>query len=137
MNTPHPPHRRELLRPLQLLGLAFACAAFAGGVTAVTTGLFTDSVGASALPLALVVTGITFIVVLLGLSLLLLAVDPKQLDRGTKGPVLIMHPDDPSHASAATDAQPETPTDAQPDAGAGDAKPDAGEGDASADGTRS
>lgn len=81
--------RRDLLRPVQLLGIAFACAVFAGGVTLLTTGGFQPAVGVSALPLAAIVAGITFIVVLLGLSLLLLAVDPAEVERPRDRPVLL------------------------------------------------
>lgn len=81
--------RRELMRPVQLLAIAFACAIFAGGVTLVTGGAFQDGVGVRAIPLAAIVGGITFIVVLLGLSLLLLAVDPAQVTKTIDRPVLL------------------------------------------------
>lgn len=87
--TDHRPTRRELLRPVQLLGIAFACAVFAGVVTFVTTGGFQVGIGALALPLTGVIAGVTFIVVLLGLSLLLLAVDPAEVQRPIDRPVLL------------------------------------------------
>lgn len=84
--TPDGGTRTELLKPVQLLGIAFACAVFAGVVTAVSTGVFTAPVGVRALPLAGIVAGITFIVTLVGLALLLLVVDPRTVtgtvDRG-------------------------------------------------------
>jgi len=86
------PTRRELMRPLQLLGLAFAAALFAGIVTLVSMGFF-QSGGADkmqrALVTALVVLGITFIVVLVVLALLLLAVDPAQVQKTVDRPVLL------------------------------------------------
>ena len=83
------PTRSELLRPVQLLGIAFACAVFAGGVTFVSTGGFQAEVGLMALPLTGIIAGVTFIVVLLGLSLLLLAVDPAQVQRPVDRAVLL------------------------------------------------
>src|SRR5690606_22603341 len=38
------PNRRELLRPLHLLGIALVCGVFAAGVTLVSTGAFTTRV---------------------------------------------------------------------------------------------
>ena len=38
--------RRELLRPLHLLGIALACGVFAAAVTLVSTGAFTSRVNA-------------------------------------------------------------------------------------------
>lgn len=89
------PTRRELMRPVQLLGIAFVCALFAAGVTFVTTGGFQAGVGILALPLTAIVGGITFIVVLLGLALLLLAVDPAQVQKPVDRAVLLDdEPDD-------------------------------------------
>ena len=86
------PNRRDLLRPLHLLAIAFGCAAFAGIVTAVTTGAVQGKdVGA----LSLIVAGITFIVVLLGLAMLMLAVDPAQVQRPVDRPVLMRDEDKP------------------------------------------
>ena len=86
------PSRRELLRPLHLLAIAFGCAAFAGIVTAITTGVAQGKdVGA----LSLIVAGITFIVVLLGLAMLMLAVDPAQVQKPIDRPVLMPDEDEP------------------------------------------
>jgi len=102
------PTRRDLLRPIQLLGVAFACALFAGVVTLVSGGVFQDGVGVRAIPLAGIVAGITFIVVLLGLSLLLLTVDPQQVTTTIDRPVLYDDPaDDPG--APADDADPDAP----------------------------
>ncbi|MFI8595098.1 amino acid transporter [Microbacterium sp. NPDC078428] len=96
------PTRRALMRPVQLLGIAFACAVFAGLVTFFSAGGFQTGGGTSVLPLALVVAGVTFIGVLLGLSLLLLAVDPAQVERPVDRPVLL--PDEPADDSGDGDA---------------------------------
>ena len=61
------PTRRDLMKPVQLLGLAFIAAVFAGGVTAVSLGVFqtlpADEVQ-RALIIGLIVAGVTFIHVL-------------------------------------------------------------------------
>lgn len=91
------PTRRDLMKPVQLLGLAFAAALFAGIVTLVSMGFF-QSGGPEktqpALVLALIVAGITFIAVLLIVSLLLLAVDPAQVTKTVDKPVLLPDPKD-------------------------------------------
>lgn len=78
--------RRELMRPVQLLTIAFIAALFAGFVTAMTTGLFQ---GENVWTLTLVMTGSVFIVVLLMLSMLLLAVDPASVTKVIDKPVLL------------------------------------------------
>lgn len=101
------PTRRELLRPLQLLGLAFAAALFAGFVTLVAMGFFQDHSGEDrqrALLTGLVVLGATFIVVLVSLALLLLAVDPAQVQKSVDRPVLL--PPDDADASGDAGADP-------------------------------
>lgn len=96
------PTRRDLMKPVQLLGLAFAAALFAGVVTLVSMGFF-QSGGSektqAALVLALIVAGITFIAVLLIVSLLLLAVDPAQVTKTVDKPVLL-----PDEKNDGTDA---------------------------------
>ena len=85
------PTRRDLMKPLQLLGLAFGAALFAGIVTLVSMGFFqqrTAEEAQSAVVLALIVAGISFIAVLLIVSLLLLAVDPAQVAKQIDRPVL-------------------------------------------------
>jgi hypothetical protein len=93
------PTRRELLRPLHLLAIAFGFAAFAGIVTAVTTGALQ---GENVLALSLVVAGITFIVVLLGLAMLMLVVDPAQVQKPMDRPVLMKDEDDPDDGKPGT-----------------------------------
>lgn len=105
--------RRELMRPVQLLAIAFACALFAGGVTAFSGGVFQDGVGVGALPLAGIVGGITFIVVLLGLSLLLLAVDPQEVTKTIDRAVLL--DDEPEQVAPDEDA-PDASDSSTPDA---------------------
>lgn len=82
------PTRRDLLRPLHLLLIAFGAAAFAGVVTLITTG---GAQGKDVGVLALVAAGITFIVVLLGLAMLMLAVDPADVGKTIDRPVLLPH----------------------------------------------
>ena len=70
--------RRDLLKPVQLLGLAFAAAAFAGIVALVAMGFFQALPAEDhqrAIVVALVVAGVSFIATLLIVALLLLAVD--------------------------------------------------------------
>ena len=85
------PTRRDLMKPVQLLGLAFGAALFAGLVTLVSMGFFQQGAEKAqpALMMALIVAGITFIAVLLIVSLLLLAVDPAQVAKTVDKPVLL------------------------------------------------
>lgn len=83
--------RRELMRPVQLLGIAFAAALFAGFITAMSSGMFQ---GENVWTLTLVMTGSTFIVVLLLLSMLLLTVNPDDVKRQIDRPVLLDKEDD-------------------------------------------
>lgn len=107
MSTPHEPgrtarsSRTELMRPAQLLLVAFGCAAFAAIVTAVSMGAFTSASDAvhAALQMAAVVGGITFIVTLVGLALLLLAVDPREVTRTVDRGVLLV--DEPGESAGA------------------------------------
>jgi energy-coupling factor transporter transmembrane protein EcfT len=91
------PTRRDLMKPVQLLGLAFAAALFAGIVTLVSMGFFqqrTAEEAQSAVVLALIIAGISFIAVLLIVSLLLLAIDPAQITKPVDKPVLMRDKDD-------------------------------------------
>lgn len=95
MTEERPTTRRELLKPVQLLGFAFAAAAFSGFVTLFSMGFFTevtDPQRAHIIIVTLVVTGIAFIVTLVVIALLMLAVDPAQVTRTVDKPVL--HPDE-------------------------------------------
>lgn len=111
--TDHKPSRRDLLRPVQLLALAFGAALFAGVITLVTMGFFQDRTadeGTRAVVTALVVAGITFIAVLVIVALLLLAVDPAQVTKPVDRPVLLdPEPSEPSESEASDDA-PGSPT---------------------------
>ena len=85
------PTRRDLMKPVQLLGLAFAAALFAGVVTLVSMGFFQDLTGdqrAHVIVVSLVVAGISFIATLVIIALLMLAVDPAQMTRQVDRPVL-------------------------------------------------
>ncbi|MFT4219676.1 MAG: amino acid transporter [Microbacterium sp.] len=97
------PTRRELMRPVQLLGLAFGAALFAGIVTAVSMGAFQSAGQVAegeltkpmrALMVGGVVAGIAFIVTLVTIALLILAVDPAQVRKQIDRPVLLDDPDD-------------------------------------------
>ncbi|MBU4464470.1 MAG: amino acid transporter [Actinobacteria bacterium] len=98
------PTRRDLMKPMQLLGLGFAAAAFAFFVTLVSMGFFQQRGGDQvprALITALVVAGITFIVTLVTIALLMLVVDPADVTKTIDRAVLL---------------DPEAPADDAPDA---------------------
>ena len=92
------PTRRDILRPLHLLGIALGCGVFAAVVTLVSTGAFTARVntaiangtyeGLTPVALGLVVGGGAFIVTLLFLAMLILAVDPAAVTHTLGRPVL-------------------------------------------------
>ncbi|KAA0962156.1 MULTISPECIES: hypothetical protein [unclassified Microbacterium] len=92
------PTRRDILRPLHLLGIALACGVFAAVVTLVSTGAFTARVnsaiangtydGLTPIALGLVVGGGAFIVTLLFLAMLILVVDPAEVTKTVDRPVL-------------------------------------------------
>ncbi len=87
-----PTTRRDLMKPVQLLGLAFGAAVFAGVVTLISMGFFQqrfEGQSERALVVAAVVAGITFIVVLVGVALMLLVIDPVQVTKTIDRPVLI------------------------------------------------
>lgn len=101
------PTRRDLMKPVQLLGLAFGAAIFAGIVTLVSMGFFQaggPEKTQSALVMALIVAGVSFIAVLLIVSLLLLAIDPAQVAKPVDKPVLLPEEGEPD-ASASGDAK--------------------------------
>lgn len=119
------PHRRDLMKPAQLLGLAFIAALFGGIITLISMGVFQQSrpVPAGEIDpqlkawiVAGVVAGIVFIVTLVTIALLLLAVDPAEFGKKVDRPVLV-HPDDEAknaHGGAsatATDADDPRPRD--------------------------
>lgn len=105
------PTRREILRPLHLVGIALVCGIFATIVTLVSTGAFTSRVnsaiakgtyeGLTPIGLGLVVGGISFIVTLLGLAMLMLAVDPADVTKRVDRAVLLSDDDAPAAAGAA------------------------------------
>ncbi|MFS0894612.1 hypothetical protein [Microbacterium sp. 179-I 3D3 NHS] len=96
--TDDKPTRRDILRPLHLLGIALACGVFAMIVTLVSTGAFTLRVntaiadgtyeGMTPFALGLVVGGGAFIATLLILAMLILAVDPSDVTKTIDRPVL-------------------------------------------------
>jgi len=95
------PTRRDLLRPLHLLAIAFGSAAFAGIVTAVSTGAMQ---GKAVGVLSLIVAGVTFIVVLLGLAMLMLVVDPAEMQKPLDHPVLMRDEDEPDDGKGGSKA---------------------------------
>lgn len=109
--TDKPTTRRDLMKPVQLLGLAFIAALFAGVVTLVSMGAF-QARPAEEIQRALVVgaiaAGVTFIVVLVSVALLLLAVDPAQVGKQVDRPLLLPKDDDAGDTAQPDDA-PETP----------------------------
>ncbi|MGB4779737.1 amino acid transporter, partial [Microbacterium sp.] len=102
--TDERPTRRDLLRPVQLLGFAFAAALFGGLIALVSMGFFQDLTGPErehVLVVSLVVAGISFIATLVIIALLMLAVDPAQLSREVDHGVLL---DEPGEAPGAGEA---------------------------------
>jgi hypothetical protein len=90
--TDDKPTRRDLMKPVQLLGLAFGAAAFTGIVTLVTMGFFQQRTSEELQHVgvvAAIAAGVAFIAVLLIVSLLLLAVDPAQVQKQIDRPVLL------------------------------------------------
>ena len=103
------PTRRDLMKPVQLLGLAFGAALFAGVVTLVAMGFFQTATGEerqAALALALIIAGVSFIAVLVIVALLLLAIDPAQITKTVDRPVL--RNDEDGEADAAGPAGPKS-----------------------------
>lgn len=83
--------RRDLIKPMQLIGLALLAAAFGGLVTLMSMGFFQAAGGDQrprAAAVALIVAGACFIVTLLVIALLVLAIDPKQITAPVDRPVL-------------------------------------------------
>lgn len=102
--TEDKPTRRDLMKPAQLLGLAFIAAVFAGVVTLVSMGAFQARPAEEvqrALVVGAIAAGVTFIVVLVSVALLLLAVDPTQVAKTVERPLLLPKDDE---ASADADA---------------------------------
>lgn len=96
------PTRRDLMKPVQLLGLAFIAAVFAGVVSLVSMGAFqarpADEIQ-RAIVIGLIAAGVTFIVVLVSVALLLLAVDPAQVTKQVDRPLLVPQDDEASDAT--------------------------------------
>lgn len=130
--TDQKPTRRDILRPLHLVGIALACGIFAAVVTLVSTGAFTTRVNKAIangtyndLPpvtLGLIVGGISFIVTLLLMAMLMLAVNPADVTKTIDRPVLI----DPKPKKSDTRAAGGAEADAadEPSADTGDAAGD-------------
>lgn len=104
MSEPRPT-RRDLLKPVQLLGFAFAAAVFSGLVTLVSMGFFQDLTGderVHVVVVSLIVAGVAFIATLVIIALCMLAIDPAtmggEIDHG-----VLMDDTDAEAPSDATD----------------------------------
>ena len=101
------PTRRDLMKPVQLLGFAFAAAVFGGVIALVSMGFFqdlSDDQRMHVVVVSLVVAGIATLVII---ALLMLAVDPAQVTKPVEHGVLLPESD-------------ETASDGRPDAAASD-----------------
>nr|WP_221446719.1 amino acid transporter [Microbacterium thalassium] len=88
-----------------MLGLAFGAALFAGVITLISMGFFQQRGDAmNAIVVALVIAGVSFIAVLVIVSLLLLAVDPSKVAEPVDKPVLLPDEDDDADAAGDTKA---------------------------------
>ena len=95
------PTRRDILKPVQLLAFAFAAALFAGFISLMSMGFFQSLTGPErehVVVVSLVIAGIAFISTLVGIALLMLAVDPAQVAKPVDRPVLL--PEDEKHGTA-------------------------------------
>ena len=91
------PTRRDLMKPVQLLGFGFAAAAFGGLITLVSMGFFQDLDGderTHVIVVSLIVAGIAFIATLVIIALLMLAVDPAQVVKPVDRAVLLPESED-------------------------------------------
>lgn len=110
--TDDKPTRRDLMKPVQLLGLAFIAALFAGVVTLVSMGAFQARPAEEvqrALVVGAIAAGVTFIVVLVSVALLLLAVDPAQVAKQVDRPLLLPKDEVAPTDAARPDDAPESP----------------------------
>lgn len=101
------PTRRDLMKPVQLLGLAFVAALFAGFVTLMSMGFFQTRPAEEiqrALVVAAVAAGATFIVTLVSVALLLLMVDPSKVTATIDRPLLLPTDDQDAAATGAAAA---------------------------------
>ncbi len=111
--TDQRPTRRDLLKPVQLLGFAFAAAAFGGIIALVSMGFFQDLTGPErehVVVVSLVVAGISFIATLVIIAPLTLAVDPAQNTQALARGELMDDPDVAASAPGDDDAAPGAPT---------------------------
>ncbi|MDQ1082221.1 MULTISPECIES: amino acid transporter [Microbacterium] len=125
--TDKPTTRKDLMKPVQLLGLAFVAALFAGFVTLMSMGFFQTRPAdqlQNALVVALVAAGATFIVVLVSVALMLLVIDPSTVTKTVDRPLLL-----PTDASDAATPGATTPGAAPATERSVDAEPSADPGD--------
>lgn len=103
------PTRRDLLKPVQLLGFAFAAALFSSLVALLSMGFFQDLTGderVHVVVVSLVVAGIAFITTLVIIALSMLAIDPAQMTGEVDHGVLLDHEDAAASPDADDDAAP-------------------------------
>ncbi len=101
------PTRRDLMKPLHLVGIALGAGLFAGIVTLLAMGFFAQLPADQtmrALMVALIAAGVTFIGTLVVMSLLLLAVDPAQVTQAVDRPVLLPPVDDDDREDGPADS---------------------------------
>lgn len=104
--------RRDLMKPVHLLGWSLVAALFAGFVTAMSMGAFTEQGGgtvAAAWRLSAIVAGIVFIVVVLSLALLLLLVDPQEVAKPHDRGVLQSYDDGDDEQGETSDDETDSP----------------------------
>lgn len=100
------PTRRDLMKPVQLLGFAFLAAIFGGLIALLSMGFFQDLSAdqrAHVVVVSLVVAGISFIATLVIIALLILAVDPAQVAQPVDRAVLLPEDEDEGKGEGATD----------------------------------
>ncbi len=106
MSEPRPTTRRDLLKPVQLLGFGFAAALFSGLVTLVSMGFFQNLTGderVHVIVASLIVAGVAFIATLVIIALCMLAIDPAKMTREIDHGVLMDDEDAAASGDAAGD----------------------------------
>lgn len=123
MSENRPTTRRDLMKPMQLLGFGFAAAAFSGIIALVSMGFFQDLSSdehTKVIVVALIVAGIAFIVTLVVIALLMLAVDPTKVTAQVDRAVLLPEGEDEAESGDESGAGSEAEVDG---AGADPAEP--------------
>lgn len=95
--TERTPTRRDLMKPVQLIGLSLVAAVFAGLVTVMSMGAFQSAPAEDvqrAIIVGLIVAGSVFIATLVIIALLILAIDPAKVAQPVDRPVLLPEEED-------------------------------------------